>query len=196
MNYNSRKIVFNIYQYLTLLYNITDTRGSNMKILILGNSGSGKSTFTQNLAKKMNIPFLHLDTIIYQHNWQKPEFEHAQKVVLDFIKQDNWIIDGNFLNQIQQRFDACNRIYFLDFNRFICFFSILKRYFKYKGKKRSSRSPFCDEKLSRDYLKWVFFDFYKTSRKKIYHYLKNHPEKEIIIFKNRHQLKKYLKEEF
>lgn len=165
-----------------------------MKILVLGNSGSGKSTFTQTLSQKMNIPFLHLDTIIYKHDWKEPEFEQAQHIVYDFMKKENWIIDGNFLNKIVNRFEECNCIYFLDFNRFICLWSVIKRYFKYKGKKRSSRSNYCDEKLTFDYLKWVGIDYYKTSRKTIKNYLSQHSEKKIIIFKNRKQVQKYLKE--
>ncbi len=164
------------------------------KILVLGNSGSGKSTFTSQLAKKLQIDFLHLDTLIYKHDWQKPEYEEMEKHIHSFLMKDAWIIDGNFLKKAPERFCLCDTLYFLDINRFTCLFSVLHRYFKYKGKHRDSRSDLCDEKITKDYLKWVFYDFYKTSRKTIYKWIEEHPEKKVYIFKNRHQIKKHLKE--
>lgn len=164
------------------------------KIIVLGNSGSGKSTFTSKLASKLNIEYLHLDTIIYKHSWNKPEFDEMENQINEFLKKDNWIIDGNFLNYSTDRFLKCDTIYFLDINRFTCLFSVIRRYFLYKGKKRESRSDYCDEKLSKDYLKWVFKDYYKTSRKHIYKFINENPQKNIIIFKTRKQINKYIKE--
>ena len=165
------------------------------KILVLGNSGSGKSTFTKKLAENLNYDYLHLDTIIYKHSWNKPEFDEMERKIAEFLLKPEWIIDGNFLKKATSRFEKCDTIYFLDINRFTCLFSVISRYFKYKGKKRDSRSDYCDEKLSKDYLRWVFKDFYKTSRKYIYNFIKENPEKKVIIFKSRRQVNKYIKEE-
>ena len=49
------------------------------------------------------------------------------------------------------------------------------------------------EKITKNYLKWVFNDFYKTSRKTIKNFIKDNPDKKIIIFKNRRQVNKYLR---
>lgn len=163
------------------------------KILILGNSGSGKSTLTTKLALKFQIDYLHLDTIIYKNDWKNPEYHEAQNQIEKFLEKDSWIIDGNFFSVALNRFEKCDMVYFLDINRFTCLFSVIRRYFKYKGKHRDSRSDNCDEKITKDYLKWVFKDFYKTSRKKIYEFINTHPEKKIYIFKNRRQIKKYLR---
>ena len=64
---------------------------------------------------------------------------------------------------------------------------------KYKGKKRESRSDLCDEKITKSYLKWVFIDFYKTSRKIIKNLVKDN-NKKVVIFKSRRQINKYIKE--
>ena len=55
------------------------------KILVLGNSGSGKSTFTKKLAEKLNYDYLHLDTIIYKHSWNKPEFDEMERKISEFL---------------------------------------------------------------------------------------------------------------
>ena len=163
------------------------------KIIVLGNSGSGKSTLTQLLAEKLHMDYLHLDPIVYKYSWDKPEFNEMESKVKDMLTKPSWIIDGNFLFNALNRFDECDSVIFLDFNRFICTYSVLKRHNKYKGKHRDSRSDFCDEKITKNYLKWVFKDFYKTSRKTILKFIKENPDKKVIIFKNRRQVNKYLR---
>ena len=164
------------------------------KILVLGNSGAGKSSFTSLLAKKLNIDYLHLDKIVYKYNWDSPCFDDLRYEVDNFITKEKWIMDGNFLNNSLNRFQECDTIYFLDINRFVCLISVLKRNKKYKGKQRESRSDFCDEKITFSYLKWVFFDFYRTSRKEIKKILIENSNKKVIVFKNRRQINKYTKE--
>lgn len=164
------------------------------KVIVLGNSGSGKSTFTTLLADKLHIDFLHLDPLVYKYSWDNPEFEEMEKRVEELIYKDSWIVDGNFLNNALNRFKECDTIVFLDLNRFVCMNSVIKRHKKYKGKHRDSRSDDCDEKLTLSYLKWVVRDFYKTSRKIILKYIKDHPEKKVVILKNRRQVNNYLKE--
>ena len=165
------------------------------KIIVLGNSGSGKSTFTTILANKLHIDFLHLDPLVYKYSWDKPEFNEMEEKVNEMLTKNSWIIDGNFLNNASNRFSECDTVFFLDLNRFICMRSVIKRHKKYKGKHRDSRSDYCDEKLSLSYLKWVVKDFYKTSRKVILNFIKENPEKNIIVLKTRKQVNRYLKEE-
>lgn len=163
------------------------------KILVLGNAGAGKSFFTKKLADKLNYDYIHLDTIVYQKSWDHPHFEEMEEYIKKTINREKWIIDGNFLNNAPQRFVQCDTIFFLDINRFTCFFSAIFRAFRYKGKTRESRNENCDEKITMSYLKWIFFDFYKTSRKKIYKIIQNNPQKNIIVFKNRKEINRYLR---
>ena len=164
------------------------------KIIVLGNSGSGKSTLTVNLAKKLGYDYLHLDPIVYKYSWDKPEFDEMEEKVKLLLEKENWISDGNFLNNALKRFDECDTVFFLDINRFVCLRSVIKRHRQYKGKHRESRSDYCDELITKNYLKWVFSDFYKTSRKTILKYIKDNTNKKIIIFKSRRQINKYIKE--
>ena len=164
------------------------------KIIVLGNSGSGKSTFTTILANKLHIDFLHLDPLVYKYSWDKPEYKEMEEKVEKLLLKDSWISDGNFLYNAQSRFKECDSIVFLDLNRFVCINSVIKRHKKYKGKHRDSRSDDCDERLTLSYLKWVLKDFYKTSRKIILKYIKDNPDKHVVILKSRRQVNKYLKE--
>ncbi len=161
------------------------------KIVILGNSGSGKSTLTKKMANILNIPYLHLDTIVWKHDWQEKELDQIEATINHFIQQNQWICDGNFLKKAPERFEKCDTIIFLDMNRWICFFRVIKRYFQYKNKPRESRSTLCNEKLDSSFLKWVRSDFYKESRPKILQLCKS-SDKKVIILKNKKEVKKFL----
>lgn len=161
------------------------------KIVILGNSGSGKSTLTKKLADLLNMPYLHLDTIVWKHNWTENEYHEIENKIKDFIGQSEWICDGNFLNKVPERFSLCDTFIFLDIPSYKCYFRVIKRYFKYKNKPRESRSIYCNEKLSLDYLKWVKKDFKKQSRPRILEMLKT-TDKKVIILKNKKEIKNFL----
>ena len=161
------------------------------RIVVLGNSGSGKSTLTKKLAMNLNIPYLHLDTIVWKHNWQEKELDQIESIIHEFIDQDNWICDGNFLKKAPARFELCDTIIFLDMKSWICYYRVIKRYFKYKNKPRESRSELCNEKLTKDFLKWVKKDFYRESRPKILKLCED-PTKKVIILKNKKEVKNFL----
>ena len=41
------------------------------RINVVGTSGSGKSTFSQVLANKLNYPYLEMDAMFWKPNWQE-----------------------------------------------------------------------------------------------------------------------------
>jgi adenylate kinase family enzyme len=73
-----------------------------MKISVVGNSGSGKSTAARKIAKRFAIPRLELDSLRHQPDWQElpdDEFRHA---VREFIaSHDEWVVDGNYRSVVQ-----------------------------------------------------------------------------------------------
>ena len=111
-----------------------------MKISIIGYSASGKSTFAQNIGDILNIPVLHLDKVNFMPNWKERKIEESEKIVLDFIKENNkFVIDGNYYKfAYDLRMKISDKIIFFDFDRFTCLFQACQRYNKYKGKVRES----------------------------------------------------------
>lgn len=67
------------------------------RIVIVGNSGSGKTALARELSGKLDSPHLELDSIHHQPDWEPlPEVEFRARVA-DFALKDNWIIDGNYI---------------------------------------------------------------------------------------------------
>ena len=162
-----------------------------MKIVIIGYSGSGKSTLAKTLGAHYNIAVLHLDSVHFLSGWKVRDEKESNEIVKKFIEEnESWIIDGNYHKNASYRFELADKIIFLNYNRFFCLNSVIKRYKENIGKTRSDMAAGCEEKLDLKFLYWVFIKGRsKTRRDRFKNILNNH--KNAIVFKNRKQLFKY-----
>ena len=165
-----------------------------MKIVIIGYSGSGKSTLTKMLGAHYNIPILHLDSIHFKEGWVERDNLEFNQIVLDFMKNnESWVIDGNYRKIGLERFQEADQLIFLNYNRFFCLNSVIKRYFQNKGKTRSDMAEGCEEKLDLSFLWWVFAKGRNKSRRtQLENLAKNH--KNALIFNSRKQLFQYYRQ--
>lgn len=92
------------------------------KIIVIGCPGSGKSTLSVNLGKQLNIPVHHLD------DWQDSSPEDFRRVQNELMKEDKWILDGNFTKSIENRASKADMVIFLDFPRSVVYWRAIKRY--------------------------------------------------------------------
>lgn len=95
--------------------------------MIFGKPGSGKSTFAQELASITKLPLFHLDQLCYEKGWRKKSFEEIKKLQNDILQQPMWIIEGNRLEHIIQRFEAADLIVFMCPSWHICIKRIISR---------------------------------------------------------------------
>ena len=101
-----------------------------MKIAVLGYAGSGKTYLSDYISEKKNIPVLHLDEIKWDKEWKPIEDSVALHCVSDFMKKDDWIIDGYYdYLLMNERLEQADKIYLLLYPRSVCFFRALKRTF-------------------------------------------------------------------
>jgi adenylate kinase family enzyme len=64
-----------------------------MKIMIFGDSASGKSTFASKLGKKLDLPVLHLDEMM--ESLGRENKEHIKDFIVKEANKQSWIIEGN-----------------------------------------------------------------------------------------------------
>ncbi|MDU7966860.1 MAG: DNA topology modulation protein FlaR, partial [Paeniclostridium sordellii] len=127
-----------------------------MKIAIIGYSGSGKSTLAKQLSTYYKIPVLFLDKVKFLPNWVDHGLDESRLMVQDFMKNDSWVIDGNYRDFLQrQRLEEATKIIFLDFPRYSCLYRAFKRYCKYKNKTREDMANGCFEKMDFEFVNWI-----------------------------------------
>ncbi len=129
-----------------------------MKIQIYGYSGSGKSTLAHDLGVKLGLPVLHMDTVHFLPGWQVREMDEKRRMVETFMKNDDWVIDGNYTNLFyRERMEQADRIIFMNFNRLTCLRRVLRRYLENRGRSRVSMAEGCNEKIDAEFICWVLW---------------------------------------
>lgn len=167
-----------------------------MKIAIIGYSGSGKSTFSRQLAKHYNIPILFLDTVNFLPNWVMRDRDVGRLIVWDFMQNDSWVIDGNYRDFYQrERLEQADKIIFLNFPRRICMYRALKRYFKNKNTTREDMAKGCIEKMDLEFIWWILHK--GRTKEKCNHYKKIEEEfkDKIVVLKNPKEVNLFLQKE-
>ena len=152
--------------------------------------GTGKTTLSNNLSKLFNIPVIHLDGIHHLPNWEIRDKSERDKIILSYIENDSWIIDGTYRHTLKQRFEKADLIIWLDYSTFTQLKGIIKRFIKNPNKEKPD-IPGCRERLKFEFVKYVFF-YNKNKRHFIEDNLKDIDIKKIITFKKQKDLNKWV----
>ncbi|MBW4556621.1 MAG: shikimate kinase [Trichormus sp. ATA11-4-KO1] len=87
------------------------------RILIFGNSSSGKSTLAKKLGEELGVPVLDLDTIAWETNQIAIRRSHqdAANDLQEFIKNNpGWVIEGCYSTLIKIAIEFSTEVYFLN----------------------------------------------------------------------------------
>ncbi|MCV6601468.1 MAG: DNA topology modulation protein FlaR [Cohaesibacter sp.] len=152
------------------------------RIVIIGCAGAGKSTLAQKLSPIFEIPIIHMDQHFWMQGWVQKQETEFQKEILELIKTDSWIMDGNYGETLPARLERADLLIYLDFPRWLCLYRVFKRIAFGYGKTRSDMAKGCPEQISWDFIQWIW-TFQKRSGPKL--------QKHFDDFKGpKHQLKK------
>ncbi len=165
------------------------------RILVIGNAGSGKTTFALKLAQKTGIPLVHLDKIYWSGDWEHIAKNEFDNILQEELEKAEWIIDGNFNRTLPHRLKYCDTVFYFDVPIITCIWGVTKRILKSYGKTRNDMGGNCPEYFDKQKLTLYrnVIQFKKQHSKEYNHMLNSIKGIEIIRFKNRHQAKLFLK---
>lgn len=168
------------------------------RIMIIGFSGCGKSTLARRIGRILSIEPTHIDALHWLPGWVESDREHKIKLLKPVLEMDSWIIEGNYPRILwRERIEKSDTIIFLDYNRFLCLWRVIKRRIMYNGKTRPDMGKGCKEKLDIEFLRWVIYD-QRKKRGKIYGEINKikevYPDKKIYIFRRDRGAEKLLTE--
>ena len=120
------------------------------KVLVIGCSGAGKSTFARALRDAAGLPLYYLDML-----WHKPDRTHISREAFDralaeWLARPAWIIDGDYSRTLPTRLAACDTVFFLDYPTEVCLDAIRGRV----GQLREDL-PWVEETLDPEFYEWV-----------------------------------------
>jgi adenylate kinase family enzyme len=66
------------------------------RIVIVGTSGSGKTTVAARMARELGFPHIELDALHWELNWTEALPEVLRERVMKAAEGSSWVIDGNY----------------------------------------------------------------------------------------------------
>lgn len=160
-----------------------------MKLDIIGSVASGKTTLAADLSKKTNVPYYEKDNIVWERTEngdKKRTDEDRDKLFMEILSQDNWIVEGSPRKCLNESFETCDFIIFLDVKTSVRLRRVLNRWIKQRmGKERYNTKPTLS--FLKWNIKWVLeFD---KEKKQLLDKLERYREKLKVIHSNEEAMK-------
>lgn len=164
------------------------------RVTIVGCPGAGKTTFARALAKKTKLPLNHLDFYYHQkeHNYEKNKQAWLSKMD-ELTAKKSWIIEGNYGSSYSYRIPKSDTLIFMDMPSWLSTWSVIKRRFQYRNKKRDEMPEDWKEKIDPIFFKYVLL-FKIKSRTDVVNGIEKykHQGLDVIHFKTRKAAYKWL----
>ena len=160
--------------------------------MIIGCGGSGKSTLAIRLGGKLSLPVHHIDRMYWRPGWTESTIAEMRKLQEGLCAQPRWVIDGNYASTMDIRLAACDTVVYLDLSTFACFAGAVRRYLQYRGRTRPDMTDGCPERLSWDYLVWIW-NFRRKIRPDLLKRLQDLKDgKQVVILTSRKAVRHFL----
>lgn len=148
------------------------------RIMVIGCSGAGKSTFSRRLRDITGLPLYHLDMI-----WHKPDRTTVSREEFDnrlseIVALDKWIIDGNYQRTLKMRLERCDTVFLLDYPLEVC----LERAEKRVGTVREDM-PWVETEFDEEFKQWIV-GFPTKQLPEIYRILNETEGKNVYVLKS------------
>jgi adenylate kinase family enzyme len=165
------------------------------RILVMGSSGSGKSTFARRLSEITGIPMVSLDALYWKPGWVPSDAAEFEQRVTEVALQPRWIIDGNYTSPGagDRRRRAADVVVWFDLPRRTCMVGILTRIATSYGRVRPEMTQGCPEKIDAEFFKYVW-TYRQRQRPKLLNYFEGlRSDQSLVCFTNRKQADRYLR---
>jgi hypothetical protein len=97
------------------------------RILILGRTGSGKTTLARTLAGALGVPHVELDSLYFEENFATASLPVLRERTTEAIAGDRWITDGNKRAVRDLVWPRADTIIWLDFPFYVSVWRLAKR---------------------------------------------------------------------
>jgi adenylate kinase family enzyme len=145
------------------------TRPSLDRVVVIGSSCAGKSTFAVALGKQLMQPSFDLDTLFWGPDWMAKPVDRFRALVAQAAAGERWIAAGNYSDARDLLWSRATAVVWLDYAFPVVFWRSLRRTFRrivtreelWHGNRESIRRSF----FSREsILLWVVTTFRRRRR--------------------------------
>lgn len=97
------------------------------RIVVVGNTGSGKTTLARALGQRLDLPHAELDALYWEANWTPAETAVFQARVSQAIAGERWVVDGNYSKARDLLWARADTLVWLDYPLLVIWRQLLRR---------------------------------------------------------------------
>ena len=165
------------------------------RVLVMGSSGSGKSTFARRLSEIVGIPFISLDALYWKPGWVASDNAEFDARVEEIARQPRWVMDGNYTRYGagELRRQTSDTVIWFDLPRRSCMLGIFRRIAGSYGRVRPEMAKGCPERIDFEFFRYVWA-YRREQRPKLLDYFQGlRADQALVCFTDRTQASDYLK---
>jgi adenylate kinase family enzyme len=68
--------------------------------IIASASGNGKTTLGKEVAARLGVPFVELDSLVHGPGWTETPDDELRATVEPIVRSDGWVIDGTYTSKL------------------------------------------------------------------------------------------------
>jgi len=103
---------------------------SHERVVVIGTSGSGKTTFAGQLAATLDVTHTELDALYWGPEWTPVPPEDFTSRVASAVSESHWVIDGNYAGARDLVWKRATTLVWLDYSFGIVFWRAVSRTFR------------------------------------------------------------------
>ncbi|MFR9775501.1 adenylate kinase [Micromonospora sp. MS34] len=126
------------------------------RILIVGSSGAGKSTLARELARRLDLPLIHLDRHYWRPGWAAPADADFRAEVAALAARPVWVMDGNYASTLDLRLPRADLLVLCDPSPLRCLVRVLRRRWTHRVTPRPDLPEGCPEQIDVQLLHYVW----------------------------------------
>ncbi|MFC8849343.1 MULTISPECIES: AAA family ATPase [unclassified Micromonospora] len=162
------------------------------RILVVGSSGAGKSTLARAVARRLDLPLVHLDRHYWRPGWVAPDRAVWRTTVAALAAEPAWVMDGNYGSTLDLRLPRADLLVLVDLPWPLCLARVVRRRWARRSSGRPDLPPGCPERLDLDFLGYVA-RYPRRSRPRVFAAVAGHaPELPVVRLRSRAQVRRWL----
>lgn len=140
----------------------------SLRLVVIGVSGSGKTTFAGHVARKLSLPHIELDALYWEPDWQASSRPVFRGRVQAATAADAWVVDGNYSQSRDIVWSRASHLVWLDYSLPRVMWRVVSRTVRrifsrqelWSGNRESWRGS-----LGRDSIVWYALSNYRRRRR-------------------------------
>jgi len=100
------------------------------RIIVVGTTGSGKTTMASRLAGRLHLPHIELDALHWEPNWTHVTDDELRRRIEASTRPDAWVVDGNYSVTRDVTWPRAQAVVWLDYPLWTVFRQLWRRIWK------------------------------------------------------------------